>query len=249
MSTAADEAARRPGALLINPIMIEPRRLTPGADLAAVLFDPSDESAPPIASGDVVVVSAWVISLVEDRVRPLRSAAGETYDDLVEAEATLVLRHRAGWRLVETHQGLIAGQDEVVHGPAEDGRFVLLPVDADRSARRLRDAARHRWRLDIAVVLECGIGRPWRRGLVGTALGSAGLRALAPPSDDGRGGKGQRCVADEVASAAALALQLAESTTGAMAAGAVVRGLPSTVFGSESVANDVVRPLSRQLFR
>lgn len=221
--------------LAILPLAVDRAALTPGADLAGLLLGATQA----VRSGDVVVVSAWVVAQVEDRVADV-GGDGSTPD-----QTATVLRRRGDWRLVETPDGLIASTAELVRPADTAGGYLLLPVDANRSARRLRDAARHREQLNIAVIVEAGLGRPWRLGLVGTALGSAGFRQLAPsrtmPPEPA-----PRCVADEVAAAAALVLQFEAAGN---TAAAIVRGLPGALFSSDTDAAALVRPLNRQLFR
>ena len=50
---------------------------------------------------------------------------------------------------------------------------VLLPVDPDASARRLRDAFAAT--ADVAVIITDSFGRPFRLGTTGVAVGCAGL--------------------------------------------------------------------------
>jgi coenzyme F420-0:L-glutamate ligase/coenzyme F420-1:gamma-L-glutamate ligase len=87
--------------------------------------------------------------------------------------------------------------------------LVLLPEDADASARRVRERLRDLLGVTVAVVVSDTFGRTWREGLTDVAVGAAGVPAL----EDLRGAvdvHGNRlettqvAVVDELASAADL---------------------------------------------
>jgi coenzyme F420-0:L-glutamate ligase/coenzyme F420-1:gamma-L-glutamate ligase len=192
----------------------------PGDDLAALIAAaaPAD-----LAGGDVLVVAHKVVSKVEGRVRSLDSIspderaltlAAEHGKDarLVQAvldESASVLRARDGVLICETHHGFVcanAGVDQ--SNASEPGQLVLLPLDPDESARRLRAALPAR----PAVVIADSFGRPWRLGQTDVALGAAGLA----PLDDWTGrpdayGRELRVTSIAVADAAAAAADLARA--------------------------------------
>jgi coenzyme F420-0:L-glutamate ligase/coenzyme F420-1:gamma-L-glutamate ligase len=129
------------------------------------------------------------------------------------------------------------------------GQAALLPVDPDRSARRIRDGLVHRFGLDVAVIVSDTFGRPWRRGVTDVAIGSAGLRPVA----DLRGTRDaygrelavtEVAVADELAGAAELVMGKSSGIPVA-----VVRGVPREWLGPGSVVGDVVRRPADDLFR
>ena len=134
---------------------------------------------------------------------------------------------------------------------ADDGETVLLlPEDPDGTAARLRAALAERPGADVAVIVSDSVGRAWRQGTVGIALGAAGLPALL----DLRGqrdlfGRPLRVsevgLADEIASAASL-LQ-GQGDEGAPVV--VVRGLDWQGAGEEGRAADLIRPEAMDLFR
>jgi coenzyme F420-0:L-glutamate ligase/coenzyme F420-1:gamma-L-glutamate ligase len=178
-----------------------------------------------LASTDIVVVSQKVVSKVEGRVRSLgdvepgdraRALAAELDKDprlveLILAETRRVVRAERGVLIVETAQGWIcanAGID-ASNVPGDDA-VTLLPLDADDSARCLRDEIETAAGVRPAVLIADSFGRPWRLGQADVAIGCAGLRAL----DDWRGRPDREgrelaateiAVADELAAAADLA--------------------------------------------
>jgi coenzyme F420-0:L-glutamate ligase/coenzyme F420-1:gamma-L-glutamate ligase len=70
-------------------------------------------------------------------------------------------------------------RSNVEPSPDEAERVLLLPRDPDGSAQRLRAALREAAGVEVAVIVNDSLGRAWRNGTVGTALGVAGLPALA----------------------------------------------------------------------
>jgi coenzyme F420-0:L-glutamate ligase/coenzyme F420-1:gamma-L-glutamate ligase len=130
----------------------------------------------------------------------------------------------------------------------EDGTAALLPVDADRSARRIRDALRGVEKVDVGVIVSDTFGRAWRHGLTDVAIGVAGIAAVLDlrGTADARGRELQVtevAVADEIASAAELVMGKSSGV-----AVAIVRGLDPTWFREASVRELVRRPQD-DLFR
>ena len=186
-----------------------------GDDLAALI-------APEVQPGDVVVIAQKVVSKAEGRVVPLESVvpaaealrlANEFDKDarlvqVVLDESVSVLRAAHGVLICETRHGFIcanAGVD-MSNTPGEDVA-VLLPLDPDGSARRIRAELR---RPPCGVIISDSFGRPWRLGVADVAIGVAGVRVL----DDWRGRRDAQgrelratevAVADQLAAAADLA--------------------------------------------
>ena len=199
----------------------------PGDDLAALIADgfaPAGESA---AAGDVLVVAQKIVSKSEGRYANLatvepgakaRELATLTDKDprmveLILSESRRVVRHRPGVIIVEHRLGFVmanAGIDNSNVEPAgADERVLLLPRDPDGSARRLRGGLRARLGVDCAVIVNDSVGRAWRVGTVGLALGAAGLPSLLDlrGRDDLFGRPlevTQVALADELAAAASL---------------------------------------------
>ena len=130
----------------------------------------------------------------------------------------------------------------------DDGWAALLPIDSDRSARRIRDALRATRAVDVAIVISDTFGRPWRNGLTDVAIGVSGLAAVVDlrGTEDALGRELQVtevAIADEVAAAAELVMGKAATVPAA-----IVRGLEPAWF-SEGSARDLVRPPADVLFR
>jgi coenzyme F420-0:L-glutamate ligase/coenzyme F420-1:gamma-L-glutamate ligase len=234
----------------------------PGDDLAALVAAaaPSD-----LGDGDVLVVAHKVVSKAEGRLRELDSIepgeralelAGEHAKDarLVQAvldESTELLRARDGVLICETRHGFVcanAGVDQ--SNASRPGELVLLPVDPDGSARRLRAGVEAARGVRPAVVISDSFGRPWRLGQTDVALGAAGLIALDAWS--GRPdayGRELRVTAIAVADSAAAAADLARAKDSRRPA-VLVRGLERYVTAEDGPGAAVLRRAREQdLFR
>ena len=214
----------------------------PGNDLAALIAGAVD-----LVDGDVVVVTQKVVSKAEDRLVDIDPEVG--HRPLVERESVRILRRRGDLVIAETEHGVVCANAGVDLSNVEAGQAALLPVDSDRSARRIRDALRHRFSVDVAVVVSDTFGRPWRRGVTDVAIGCAGLRPVVDlrGTTDALGRELQVtevAVVDEIAAAAELVMGKAAGVPVA-----VVRGIDPAWFGDGSVVGDVVRSPDEDLFR
>jgi len=236
-----------------------------GASLAALIDAASTATGEGLADGDVVVIAQKIVSKAEGRAVKLstvtpsaraRELAPQVDKDprLVEiilSESSEVLRYRFGVLVVVHRLGMVlanAGID--ASNVADDGETVLLlPEDPDGTAARLRSAFTERPGADVAVIVSDSVGRAWRQGTVGMALGAAGLPALldlrGQPDLFGRPLRVSEVgFADEIASAASL-LQ-GQGDEGAPVV--VVRGL-DWQGATEGTGADLIRPLAMDLFR
>jgi coenzyme F420-0:L-glutamate ligase/coenzyme F420-1:gamma-L-glutamate ligase len=218
-----------------------------------------------VQGGDVLVVAQKIVSKAEDRfvalatVTPSARAteiAGETGKDprLVEvilSESKRVVRTRRDLIIVEHRLGIVlanAGVDQSNVGTDASDRVLLLPRDPDVSARALRGALAARYGCDVAVVINDSVGRAWRRGTVGIALGAAGLPSLldlrGQPDMFGRQLRSSIVgLADEIAATASLMMgQAAESRPVVL-----IRGL--SMPREDAPAQSLVRPEQEDLFR
>ena len=182
----------------------------------------------PLTREDVLVVTQKIVSKAEGAVvdlttvEPRREAIkfAERFDrdprqvEVVLREARRVVRMENGVLITETAHGFVCangGIDASNVGPASGSVVTLLPVDPDASATRIRAAIRARFGVDVPVIMSDSFGRPWRWGIVDVAIGVSGLLPLddlrGVPDADGRIMHSTvRAVADELASAAELAL-------------------------------------------
>ena len=217
----------------------------PGDDLAGLLAAAIDD----LQDGDVIVVTQKVVSKAEAQLVPIDPNDPDSKTKIVEGESVRVLRRRGDLVISETRHGFICANAGVDLSNVENGWAALLPEDPDRSARRIRDALRHRLEADVAIVISDTFGRVWRRGLTDVAIGCAGIQPVVDlrGTPDGYGRElevTEVCVVDELAAAAELVMGKASGVCAA-----VVRGIDPAWLGRGEVTRDEVRPAAEDLFR
>ena len=231
-----------PPQLTVLPVPGIPE-ITPGADLAALIADAA-LAGPGLLDGDIVVITSKIISKAEDRI-----VAGDR-DSAIKAETVRVVARRGLTTISQTRHGLVMAAAGVDESNTEPGTVVLLPVDPDGSARRLRKALGERAGIQLGLIITDTMGRPWRAGQTDAAIGAAGILPL-------RDHRGQTdtfgnvlevtvaAVADEIAGAADL---IKQKTTGIPVA--IVRGLGQLVTESAGPgAAAIIRPAEEDMFR
>jgi len=221
-----------------------------GDDLAALIATAAAaDNRTALLAGDVVVVTQKVVSKAEGRLEAVDPDDPTAHKAIVERESVRILRRRGDLIISETAQGFVCANAGVDLSNVERGQAALLPVDADRSARRIRDGLAARTGIEVAVIVSDTFGRPWRHGLTDVALGCAGIGALI----DLRGGTDaygrelqvtEVAVVDELASAAELVMGKAAGIPAA-----IVRGVPRAWLRRGEVRAELVRPPSEDLFR
>lgn len=234
----------------------------PGDDLAALIVTAVKAQGAALRDGDVLAVAQKIVSKAEGRivhltdVRPSARAtqmAGEAGKDARQMEVVLqetakIVRWKGGVLISETRHGFVcanAGVDRSNAGAPDT--VILLPIDPDASAKRLRDALHAMTGATMAIVVTDTFGRAWREGHMNVAIGIAGLPALRryigqydPEGYELR--VTEIAIADEVAAAAELVMGKLDRCPVA-----IVRGL-ITPEPSET-ARDYVRPAEKDLFR
>lgn len=220
--------------------------IRPGQVLADVV---AEAAGAVLAEGDVVVVTQKVVSKAEGRLVAIDPDDPLAHKPLVESEAVRVLRRRGDLVMTETRHGFVCANSGVDLSNVDPGWAALLPLDPDRSARRIRDGLRARLGVEVGVVVSDTFGRPWRRGATDVAIGIAGLAGVADlrGSLDAGGRELQVtevCIADEVAGAAELVMGKAAGVPVA-----IVRGIEPAFLREGSVRSEVVRPHAEDLFR
>ncbi|WP_262347608.1 coenzyme F420-0:L-glutamate ligase [Nocardioides dongxiaopingii] len=141
-----------------------------GDDLATLLLAVLGTGpAGGLLDGDVVVVTSKAVSKSEGRV------VDGTREEHLAAETARVVARRGPTTIARTHHGLTLAAAGIDGSNVERGRAVLLPVDPDASARRLRAALRARTGRTLGVVVTDTAGRAWREGQTDIAVGAAGV--------------------------------------------------------------------------
>lgn len=236
----------------------------PGDDLAALIIAALRAADLRPQPGDILAVTQKIVSKAEGRVRRLaditpspraRELASESGKDprlveLILEESNEVIRCRANVLIVEHRLGFVianAGIDRSNVAGGDD-TVLLLPLDPDASAARLREQLVAAFGVKLGVIITDSVGRAWRMGTVGIAIGVAGVAAFHDLR--GRADLFGRALqvseiapADSLAAAAVLVMgEAAESTPVAL-----VRGYS----GSETMqpASAVLRPARDDMFR
>lgn len=216
---------------------------------------PGDRLAPLLAAcadlldGDVVVVTQKVVSKAEGRMVAVDPGDPAAYAAVIEAECVRVLRRRGDLVIAETAGGFVCANAGVDRSNVPHGYVTLLPLDADRSARRIRDGLRAAAGVEVGVIVSDTFGRPWRQGVTDVAIGCAGIAAVVDlrGTTDALGRTlevTEVAVADELAGAAELVMGKSAGV-----AAAIVRGVDRTWFRDASVRAEIVRPPAEDLFR
>ncbi len=232
-------------------------------DLGRLIAGACAAQQTPLAGGDVVVVTQKIVSKAEGRVADLRGIEPSdrardfalTWEkdaravEVILREAVRVVRMEGGVLITETRHGFVcanSGVDASNVGRGGD-HVVLLPLDPDASARRIRDTLRDATGADAAVIVSDTFGRPWREGATNVAIGCAGIEPLldyrGDVDSDGRELRSTViAVADELAAASELVMHKLHRVPVA-----VVRGYPYEK--GDSGIRPVIREQGKDLFR
>lgn len=238
----------------------------PGDDLVAIIVDGVRRAAIDVAAGDIFVLAQKIVSKSENRYVDLRDITPSPralelaqivgkdprHIEVVLSESSEVVRTRQNVMIVAHRLGFVmanAGIDEsnIVHNDGER-RVLLLPENPDASCELLKAGLDQAFGVEVGVIMNDSFGRPWRNGVTGVAIGSAGVPSLhnmigAPDMFDRPMQVTEIALADELAAAASLVM------------GQAAEGLPVVhVCGFHSdapvnAASTLVRPKERDMFR
>ena len=264
MPSPAEQLNAKPAAELRIAALSKIPLVQPGDNLADLIVNGLANSGLSLQRGDVLVIAQKIVSKAEGRLADLRevtpSARAEKLADeadkdprlveLILRESTEVVRHRKGVLVVAHRSGIVlanAGID-TSNVAGDEHRVLLLPEDCNRSCREIRAQLAKRTGVEAGVLIIDSLGRAWRNGTVGIALGAAGVPALldlrGTPDLFGRALRSTEVgIADEIAAAASMLMGQAGEGTPVV----LLRGLnfPET----DGSANDLIRARELDLFR
>jgi coenzyme F420-0:L-glutamate ligase / coenzyme F420-1:gamma-L-glutamate ligase len=253
--------------LTLTPLQYIPL-IRHGDDLAVIIVKALEKNDITIEDQDILVFAQKIISKSEGRsvnlvtVTPSPRAIylGKQANkdprivELILCESNEVLRIRPGTIIVEHKLGFVCANAGIDHsnvagpGDAAEEWVLLLPIDPDRSAEKLRSEIRSKTGKQIGILIIDSHGRAWRNGTVGVAIGLAGMPGL----EDLRGRRDlfdftlritQLGAADELAAAASLVMGQAAEGTPIIH----VRGFPYPL--REGSLRELIRPKDQDLFR
>ena len=236
--------------------------IQPGDDLVQMLLGRLRAAGDRLKTGDILVVTQKIVSKSEGPLVDLRSCrpsrqarhlARFTGKDprlveLVLRESKKVLRHGPNLIVTEHRQGWVCANAGIDFSNVPGEEVTLLPRDSDHTARRMRRRIKALTGAEVAVLIVDSHGRPFRRGAVGVAIGTAGISALV----NKRGARDlfryrlrgtEIALADEVASAASLLMGQADEGIPAV----ILRGLNYPKGWAKAL--DLIRPEANDLFR
>jgi coenzyme F420-0:L-glutamate ligase / coenzyme F420-1:gamma-L-glutamate ligase len=253
--------SQRPHELKLIPIPLS-YEIEPGDSLSDRLLQAMRENHMVLEPGDILVIKHKIVSKAENRLVDLAavkpSAASVRWArkygldarviELAIRESRTIIRRKHGVLITETKHGFICANSGVDISNVDGGRHaLLLPVDPDRSARKLYREIKERTALSIPILITDSFGRPWREGLVDFCIGIAGMKPLR----DDRGERDAHgyvlhasieAIADELACAAGLVCGKLNRTPACL-----VRGFPHQP--ARGRARELVRPAASDLFR
>lgn len=194
--------------------------IEPGCDLATVIIEHLAGAGLAPQDGDVLAIAQKIISKAEGCLVDLKdvepsaearqlaysSAKDPRLAELILRESTRIVRDTPAVLIVEHRLGLVlanAGIDRS-NVKGDDDTVLLLPDDPDASAQRLKAKLDAHFGVRLGILITDSVGRPWRLGTTGIAIGCAGLQAI----DDRRGGHdlfGRELQVAEVATADCIA--------------------------------------------
>ena len=246
--------------LQVIPLLGVPE-LTKGANLVQLILESMDRTGVVAEDGDIFVVKQKAVSKAEGRVVALDEispgkkakalARAQKKDprlvELILKESVRVVRAGHGVIITETRHGFVCANSGIDQSNVGFGLAALLPVDPDKSSRRIRRGLEGATGKGLAVVVTDTFGRPWRRGQTDVAIGCSGIAPLNPYA--GKKDKygyvlrvTEPAVVDEIAGAAELATG---KLTGIPVS--IVRGVQYR--RSEEGARSLVMQKRRDLFR
>jgi coenzyme F420-0:L-glutamate ligase / coenzyme F420-1:gamma-L-glutamate ligase len=257
----ANARKHAPGEVRIVPIAVS-GEIGTGDSLSAKLLAAAQGLGLRFEDGDILVVKHKVVSKTEgavvalDEIKPSKASRDwarrygldARVSELAVRESRRIVRRKHGVMITETQPGFVCANSGVDVSNVDGGHHaVLLPVDPDRSAARLRRELKKQLGIDIAVIVSDSFGRPWREGLTEVAIGVAGMWPLI----DYRGERDPHgyplhatvdAVADELACAAGLVCGKLQNTPACIIRGYLYRKGSGT-------ARQMIRSAKHDLFR
>ena len=195
-----------------------------GDDIAKIIVDNCIESDIQICDGDILVIAQKIVSIAENAIVNLNDVVpsekaieiakltgrspeecqvflDESSEILEISGKHVVTRHRIGYVCTS------AGVDKSNVSDKKNRLVTLLPKDPDKSANKIRLAIKDMMGVDVAVIINDTMGKPYRKGAISESIGIAGIDALEEKESQdlfGNPAKSQVALVDEIAAASAI---------------------------------------------
>ena len=195
-----------------------------GDDIAQIIVNNCNESNIQICDGDIIVIAQKIVSISENAIVNLNHVVpsekaieisklsgrspeecqvfiDESTEILEISGRHVVTRHKNGYVCTS------AGVDKSNVSDKKNRLVTLLPKNPDDSAQKIRLAIKKMIGVDIAVIINDTMGKPYRRGAISEAIGIAGIKALEEKESQdlfGNPSKSQVALVDEIAAASAI---------------------------------------------
>lgn len=236
--------------------------IQPGDDLIVIILQSLQAADLALQDDDILIITSKIVSKAEGRFANLsqiipgpeaETLAEETGKDprlveLILCESRSVSRKAPGVLITEHRLGFVSANSGIDHSNVEDERLLLLPLDPDATAQKIRQGLLETTGAAVGIVISDSHGRPFRLGTVGIAIGVAGLPALL----DLRGqtdlyGRELLITMQGYADMIASAAQLVSSEGAEGRPVALLRGLAFPKV--DGTARDLLRPREHDLYR
>jgi coenzyme F420-0:L-glutamate ligase / coenzyme F420-1:gamma-L-glutamate ligase len=237
-----------------------------GDNLSEIILESISESNIEISDDDILVIAQKIVSKSEDRIVQLASVSpseealrlAKIADkdprlvELILQESNEVIRCKEGVIIVEHRSGTVMANAGIDHSNVADSKnndsVCLLPLNSDRSANILRKELESKTGRKLGIIINDSVGRAWRIGTVGLAIGCAGVL----PVRDLRGKQdllghtlrvSETADADALASAACILMGEADDASPAV----IIRGFK--LDESQLDSNCLIRSKQDDMFR
>ena len=170
--------------------------IKPGDNLAQILVSSLLKSSIKIQDNDILAIAQKIVSKSEGRIVDLNTVTPSTKAielaqkvdkdprqiELILSESNAIVAHKPGVIIVEHRSGIILANAGIDHSNIEGNdnqeMVSLLPEDSNKSASQLKKEIETLCNKNIGIIITDSIGRPWRLGTTGVALGSAGVQVI-----------------------------------------------------------------------
>ncbi len=231
-----------------------------GDDLGELILASMKKMEIELLENDILVITEKIVSKAEGRLvelkdvtpseKALKLAEATGKDprlvELILRESYEVLAVGENFIIVETRSGLVMANAGVDESNLEDGVAKLLPLDPDGSANKLRTYLEDKSGKMLGVIIADSLGRPFRNGSIGVAIGASGIRTLWDR-------RGERDMFGKALQVTRVAVGDCLASIANLVMGEAAEGIPVVVirgfdFSGDGNARDLLRPKEQDVF-